>query len=595
MKRSSVTSAAPRGWAPRVAGTPSGWLVFVAALAASLYAWWPMLAAYPMAQGGDGPPYQKTLEAAIVSVTRYKEFPFWNAYECGGLPLWDNPQAPIGAPLAWPMFFVDTTMAMAAWYVVHSALGVVCMWRFARELLGLSHAASFVAGLVWAFSGFHQQHYSGGHFTFVPFLYFPLAWLLWRRAWDSVRDAVYLGLLVAWMFYEGAVYPLPHLVLILATCTVTGLAVRAGDLRRAAFWKGFLVAAVVVVVVGVGVAAARLLPVLDQLRSRTRPIGGETDALQWSTLRDMFLSRAHGRHVVGQTYVWPEYGAYFGPILLVLALAGAVLGALTHVELLVVLVVSALLMGGHFAEWAPWHVLKGHVFPFKEMRVPSRFRVEVSMALAAFVGVAIDRLGNLRIASPRSPASLRVAVLGVALVGVGDMMGVGIDWFAQCFTSPALAVQEPSPRLYFGGPGLAPNMSDQPRQNRGRLACWDEWGWGQGAPLWEGDVPQARALSESLRVLDVSRTQNTFALEVDAPTGGDVLLNATYDRQWQSDVGFPVDHHAALKVNVPPGHHRFVVRYFPRSFAKGLALTVITGLGVLAFFVTRRRSVSARP
>ncbi len=567
-------------------------LVLLAALAASLYAWWPMLAAYPAAQGGDGPPYQKTLEAAVVSVTRYREFPFWNAYECGGLPLWDNPQAPIGAPLAWPMFFVNTTAAMAAWYVVHSALGVACMWRFARELLGLTHAASFVAGLVWAFSGFHQQHYSGGHFTFVPFLYFPLAWLLWLRAWDELRDAVYLGLLVAWMFYEGAVYPLPHLVLILATCTLTGFAVRRSDLATGAFWRRFFSAAVVVVVVGVGVAAARLLPVLDQLRSRTRPIGGETDALQWSTLRDMFLARAHGRYVPGQTYVWPEYGAYFGPILLGLALTGAALGALAHAELIVVLVVSALLMGGHFAEWAPWHVLKGHVFPFKEMRVPSRFRAEVSMALAALVGVAIDRLGAVRIARVRDGArmtNLRAAVLGVALVGVGDMMGVGLDWFAQCFTSPALAAQEPAPRLYFGGPGLAPNMSDQPRQNRGRLACWDEWGWGQGAPLWEGDEAQARALTESLRVVAVSRTQNTFALEVDAPTGGEVLLNATYDRQWQSEVGAPADHHAALKVSVPPGNHRFVVRYRPRSFTKGLALTTVTSLGVVAFFVRARR------
>jgi hypothetical protein len=568
----------------------------VAALAASLYAWWPMLAAYPAAQGGDGPPYQKTLEAAVVSVTRYREFPFWNAYECGGLPLWDNPQAPIGAPLAWPMFFVNTTATMAAWYVVHSALGVLCMWRFARELLGLTHAASFVAGLAWAFSGFHQQHYSGGHFTFVPFLYFPLAWLLWVRAWDSLRDAVYLGLLVAWMFYEGAVYPLPHLVLVLATCTVTGLAARRADLRSGAFWRRFLVAAVVVAVVGAGVAAARLLPVLDQLRSRTRPIGGETDALQWATLRDMFLARSHGRFVLGQTYVWPEYGAYLGPILVALAIVGAGLGAVAHAELLVVLVVCALLMGGHFAEWAPWHLLKGHVFPFKEMRVPSRFRAEVAMVLAAFVGVAIDRLGVVRVASARDGArmtNLRAAVLGVALLGVGDMMGVGLDWFAQCFTSPALVAQEPSPRLYFGGPGLAPNMSDQPRQNRGRLACWDEWGWGQGAPLWEGDEPQARALTESLRVVAVSRTQNTFTLEVDAPTGGEVLLNATYDRQWQSEVGAPADHRGALKVSVPPGQHRFVVRYRPRSFAKGLAVTLLTSLGVVAFFVRARRRPSA--
>ncbi len=571
--------------------------VFVAGLAVSLYAWWPMVAAYPLAQGGDGPPYQKTLEAAVVSITRYSEFPFWNAYECGGLPLWDNPQAPIGAPLIWPMFFVNTTIAMAVWYILHSAIGVVCMWRFAREELRLSPAASTASGLVWAFCGFHQQHYSGGHVTFVPFLYFPLAWLLWRRSWESSRDAVLLGMLVAWMFYEGAVYPLPHLVLLLASCTFTGLVARGRRALDASFWRGFFLAAVIVSVVGVGLSAARMLPVLDQLRSRTRPIGGETDALQWSTLRDMFLHRSHGRGVMGQAYVWPEYGAYFGPILLALAVLGAVVGALEAWEILVAMAVCVLLMGGHFSEYAPWHLLKGHVFPFKEMRVPSRFRAEVSMCLAAFVGIAVDRIGAKRLV-PRPGhrgETLRPIVLAICFLGIGDMVGVGLEWFQQCFTSPALVQQKPSEHLYFGGPDMAPNMSDQPRQNRGRLGCWDEWAWGQGAPLWEGDVPQARALTPLVVIESVSRTQNTFTLIVDAPSGGEVQLNTTYDRQWQSSVGTPQDHHAALKIAVPPGHHAIAVRYRPRLFVAGAAISTLTLLAVCMFGIWQRRRSPAYP
>ena len=579
----------PQGTTPaRPRATPA-WrelgLVGLAALAVSAYAWWPMLAAYPAAQGGDGPPYQKTLEAAVVSITRYGEFPFWNAYECGGLPLWDNPQAPLGAPLIWPMFFVNTTAAMCAWYILHSAIGVVCMWTLARSELRLSRAAAFVAGLAWAFSGFHQQHYSGGHFTFVPFLYFPLAWLLWRRAWADVRSAVLLGLLVAWMFYEGAVYPLPHLVLVLTLATVTGLVQEGRRLRDATFWRGFLLAVAVVAVVGIGLSAARMFPVVDQLRSRTRPLAPEIDALQWTTLRDMFVARTHARHVVGQSYVWPEYGTYFGPLLLALALSGAVLGAARAWEFLVALAVFGLIMAGHFSNGAPWHLLKVHVFPFTEMRVPSRFRAEVSMFLALFVGLAVDRLGFRRwgMSGGNPGRSIRPFVLALAFVGVGDMLAVGIDWFSQCFTSPALTAQTASEHLYFGGPDLAPNMSDQPRQNRGRLACWDEWGWGQNAPLWEGDVPQARALSEAVSVEQVSRTQNTFSLVVDAPRGGGVLLNATFDRQWQSNAGTPGDHASALKVSLPPGHHELRVRYRPRLFGVGVAVTGVTALGVVAF------------
>ena len=321
------------------------------ALALSLFFWWPILAAYPNTQGGDGPPYYKTLEAARVSVVRYHELPLWNPYECGGLPLWDNPQSPVGAPLALPMFVVGTTMAMLLWYVLHSAAGFVCMWLFARGELKLSRAATFVASAMWAFNGFHQQHYSGGHFTFVPFLYFPLAILLWRRAENDVRMAVGLGVLVSWMFWEGGVYPLPHLLLILAAETLT----RMWPLARL---KGILRAAAIVAAFGFLLSASRMLPVADQLRSHTRSLGPETDHLVWSTLKQMFTARSHGRFVEGQEYVWPEFGAaHIGPILLALAIVGIFAGGLERIWLVALLAYSFALMMGHEGKLFPWAIL----------------------------------------------------------------------------------------------------------------------------------------------------------------------------------------------------------------------------------------------
>src|SRR5512140_187434 len=112
------------------------------ALTLSTFAWWPMLWWYPNTQNGDGPQYHKTLEAARVSILRYHELPLWNPYECGGLPLWDNPQSHVGAPLAWLTFLVGTTMTMMLWYVIHAALGFVSMWLFARHEVRLSRAAT---------------------------------------------------------------------------------------------------------------------------------------------------------------------------------------------------------------------------------------------------------------------------------------------------------------------------------------------------------------------------------------------------------------------------------------------------------------------
>ena len=580
----------PRRKLARFASRHLRWVALVTfALATSLYAWWPIIAAYPATQGGDGPVFQKALEAEHASIVRYHELPLWNPYECGGLPLWDNPQGPAGAPLVLLMFVTNTTKAMIAWYVIHSAIGFVCMWIFARKDLKLSGPASILASLVWAYSGFHQQHYGGGHFVFVSFLYFPLAVYLWRRAEHDLRAAGGLAILVAWMFHEGAVYPLPHLMLVLGAETL----MRLWPLRRI---KAIVRAAAVVGVLAFLLSASRMLPVADQLRAHVRPIGVETDFLQWETLKAMFLDRAHARGVPGQTYVWPEYGTYFGPLLVFLAVAGMIAGGLESFWLFALMLFCGALMWGHGSRFAPWHMLKSYVFPFKEMRVPSRFRVEVSMFLATFIGIAADKLplrfAQLpRIGTTQLGKTARGLVLVAGLVGVGDMLGVGIDWFRVCFYGAPLAKVVPSDHLYLGGAGLAPNFVDQPQQNRGRIACWEEWGWNQGAALWEGDVPQAKAGGGSVAVTDVSRTQNTFTITGDATAPGPVLVNSTYDKQWRTDIGATRNMENLLVIDVPAGHSVLHLRYLPRLFWPGVFLTLV---GVVATSLLFRRLARQR-
>ncbi len=561
-------------------------MLVLLAFGLSVFFWWPAIDAYPSTQGGDGPQYHKMLEAARVSLVRYHELPLWNPFECGGLPLWDNPQAFVGAPLAWLTFLVGTTRTMELWYVIHSALGFLCMWVFARREVKLSRAASLVASAMWAFNGFHQQHYSGGHTTFVPFLYFPLAILLWRRAESEIRWAVWLGVLVAWMMYEGAVYPIPHLAVVLAAESLT----RAWPPRRL---PRIARAGAIAGLVAFTVAASRFLPVIDQLRSHTRPLGEEHDSMHWATLKDMFLARTHPRTAEGQDYVWPEFGAYVGPILLGLSWVGIAVEGLENVWLLALLLLVFALMCGHYAWWAPWHVLKGHVFPFKEMRVPSRFRCEVTLFLSTFTGLAIDRLPRVakRLKAPDGLAGmLRGALLAFALVGIGDMIGVGKDWFAQCFLNPPAVRVQPSTRLYFGGRELA-QFIDEPQQNRGRIQCWDEWGFGWGAPLWEGDVPQARILGASGTVEVANRTQNTFTLDVDLERPTRVLLNSTYDRGWRATAGTVVDQNKELALDLPEGHHHVVLKYWPHGLTAGFLLTGLGIAGVVAFLVweSRRR------
>ncbi len=565
------------------------WLALIAfALALSVFAWWPMLASYPGTQTGDGPFYHKMIEAARVSVLRYHELPLWNPYECGGVPLWDNPQGVAGAPLVWLSPLVGTTRAIELWYVLHSVIGFVCMWVFSRRDVGLSRAASLVAAASWTFAGVHNQHLTGGHFVWVPYLYYPLALHLWRRAERDARAAVGTGIIVALSIYEGGAYPLPHLAVLLGLETLT----RVWPPRRV---LAIARAGAIVGVVGFTLGASRFLPVLDQLRHHTRQIGAESDFMHWSTLADVFLARAHERFVPGQEYVWPEFGDYLGPIVVLLALIGLLVQGRARLWMVGVAAAAFLLMCGHFASWAPWHIMKEHIYPYKQMRVPSRFVMLFTLFVSAWAGVAIDR-APLLLGKWGGARLWRSALVALALIGVGDLISVGMTWCAQCFDGAPQVRVVASTRLFLGGPDMAAFL-DGPAQNRGRLECWEEWGFEAGAPLWTGDVPQARATDDGAVVEVANRTQNTFTLDVDVKRPSVVLLNSAYDRGWRTSVGQVVRSGKQLAVELPAGRSRVKLHYWPAGLSLGFALSGASIAGMVAFFIldSRRRRRLAVP
>lgn len=543
-------------------------LLCLLGLLLSLALWWPALDTYPLTQNEDGPFYHRVIEAAKASIFRYHELPLWNAYECGGVPLWDNPQSIVGAPLTILTLGINTTLAIRIWYVVHSAAGFVCMWLFTRHELKLSRTAAMAAGVVFALTAAPSNHFGGGHTSFVPYLYAPVALLLWRRAENDRRYAAGLGLLFFLSFMEGGVYPVPEIGLVLAAETLT----RMGSWQRT---KNILVAALIFGAVFVSLSAFRLFPVIDQLRHHTRAIGAETDALSLKTVIAMFTVRGHELRVAGQMYVWGEYIAYVGMLGLACAFVGLLTTKREELWFAALAIFVFALMLGHVHKLAPWHILKSFIPPFKEMRVPSRWRLILLLFIAGWIGMAVDRVPPLvtRFFGRSLGGAARAAVAGIALLGAGDALGYASIVVGSRFTSPAEARVTPSTRLFFGGADTAAFL-DQPRQNRGRLECWDEWNFTAGAPQWTGDVPPARSRDPNVVVEVANRTQNTFTIDVDVRAPGRMLVNVPYDRGWRTDVGTVENENKLLVVDLPAGRHRVHLHYWPHGLTLGIFVTI---------------------
>jgi hypothetical protein len=550
----------------------------------ALWVWGVVIARAPAAGGGDGLFFFRMIEAGKISLSRYGELPLWNPYECGGVPLWDNPQSLVAAPLILLLQPTSTSFTIGAWIFVHVLAGFLGTWLLCRDELGVSRAGAFAAATLFAFSASHSNHIGGGHTVFASFQLAPLALFFWRRAERDPRCAIALGLLVANMFYGGGVYPLAFTGLMLAIETLTRLV----SPRRA---FAVVRAGIITAVVGVGVAAARLFPVLDQLAHHKRDIGEESDFIDGRLLAEMFLARSHALRF-GHEYVWGEYVSYTGPIVLVLAAVGLILGLRRRWWLLVLGGALLVLMLGHFAPWAPWTLLKSHVPPFVSMRVPSRFRLLLVLVLACGVAICVDELPRLltRLLGGGGLArAAQVAVVAVALAAAGDVAGHSIDIITPQWNGPVPSRPTPSTRLHLGGQDLA-QFIDQPRQNRGRLECWEEWAPFAGAPLWTGDLPQAKLASELAgTVYSVERTASSFRVDVELAEPATLLLNTSWARGWRTDAGVVREEGHQLVVDLPAGHHRFRVWYWPLGLTWGLIVTALTLVGsVVALFWLRR-------
>lgn len=557
-------------------------LVALLAVVLSVWAWWPMFVDYPGTATLDGRYFHHQLAIAKAAVTRYHELPLWNPFDCAGIPMWDHPEGITASPIFWLTIPFSTTVTMMIWHIVHAAVGFVGMWLLARRELELGETGAFIACVLWTFASCHTTQYAGAHEALISFYNAPLLLYLWRRAEHDWNAAVGCGLVLAWMAYDGATYPLPHSLLMLGLETLMRLWPAKRGLRVVA-------AGAVVGVVAFSVGAARILPLMAQLGSHTRAMDyPDADHLTAATFRDMYMMRtsAYLAHLPNQQYVIGEYLTYIGWLGVLLAFLGLMLTASELWWLVLLSFALVLLMAGHFAPWAPWTLLR-HVPPFTSMRVSARFRLLLMMPIALWIALATERAPALVSRwFPRWGRSVRAVLVGSALLVAGDAAGLGQELIVPRFQgAPERKELVASPRFYYGGPGLASDTIDQPRQNRASRACRAAWTWHQNAALWDGDVPQAKATDDGAVVDSVSRTHNTFTMEVTATRPSRILLNSAYEESWRSDVGAVVSERDTLAIDVPEGKHRIKARYWPRRFTFGIVLSVLGLLGALGFLL----------
>lgn len=541
-------------------------------------------------QGGstdDWRMFSGAWESARVSILQYHQWPSWNPWHCGGVVLYQDPQAGFPGPLFLLTFWwLPAVAGMKVWLLGHLLAGALGAWAVVRSRGGHPGEGLVAASMVAA-CGFCAEHFGGGHASFAPFLLFPWVLLAHRKALAAPRWSVVTAALLAVCVLSGATYPLPLMAVGLGLDCLVRL--RDPAARRAMLVTLPLTAALFVLLAGI-----RLLPVLAFLLEHPRLMPLD-DSMTVAEVIQTWTTRDHPRPFPGHVYVWPEYGNYIGVVPVVLLGVALVAAAVRRdalgpdrrvdVAVLVGLVWCAL---GNIPGFSLFGLL--HELPvYRSLRVPSRFLHPATVAAALAVSALLVDTRRLLEARGLRPRLLRAFVVAECLLALGlavDICRTNAPRLQQG-VDPPIPAGAASPRFRQDSGAPYWRWPTFPVAGIGTPACYAAFDWEAPRGLWMGEVPQERLDPPDVGTVRPTRwSPNVLTWEVDLQRPATLLVNQHDDSGWRADVGVRTERDGLVALELPAGRRSVTLTHRPQGLGLG-ALMSLLGVG-LAAWVWRR-------
>lgn len=179
---------------------------------------WQYLATGNKILGGDFDYYIQQYEAARISILHFHQFPLWNPWLSGGVPLFNNPQFGLCSLQTFFSILFGTVIGIKLAYVSYALLGFWGMYLLGRRHLRAPVYRSAVIGYIWIFNGFFAGH-GIWHYTFTSF--FLLPWLIYFfQERQKKYSWIGLGITAAVIVFSSIHYAFLMLSLIMAIMVV---------------------------------------------------------------------------------------------------------------------------------------------------------------------------------------------------------------------------------------------------------------------------------------------------------------------------------------------------------------------------------------
>lgn len=546
--------------------------------------------------GKDWNSFMGQAQAELTSLVDHHQFPLWNPWRKGGQVSFAQPESMLLSPVTPLMLAFGVIAAFKLILLPLFLFGCFGMWKLAGTL-GLNGAARLAPALAFFASAVFPLYLVAG----LPNWLFGICLLPWllhecRLGVEEPRALLKAGLCYAVLIFCGSVYQFVFFPIVL------GLDALPRSIARRSLRP--LLSTGAALMIGVALAAVRLIPMYDVFRVFPREMQGLVRYLEPDLIRKAFLDPVQpdlfslGGSVFfdGDNWVsWVTVGCYVGPVIVALAFAGALFGGLRALPFVAIAVAFAWLSLGSGTAFSLWDALH-HLPLFKSMQAPERLLMPAAFAVCVLAGLGLDSIARwirTRARLARAAPFVAAALLLCAVVP---------PVIANRHIAEAAFIVPRSPTRAAPGPFRQVQQEKRVSQWGGEL--FEAVLANQGNPLGHSDVPSRQAVKavgdpeyrgevylveDHGRVTSAQITPNEIRVRARLDAADVLVVNQNYFPGWVASgtrEGPLSPRQYLLSLPLPAGEHDLVLRFTQPSVARGLW---ISGLALLLWVVYARR------
>src|SRR3989344_283898 len=519
------------------------------------------------------------------TISTFHQFPLWNPYTCGGTSALGDPEFPALSPLFLLELVFGTPLGLKLSIYVSIATIALGILFLARKI-GIGVLGALAASLTISFSTVNLLEIVEGHQNILAAMYIPWVLLFWLSAYRSAgKKQMYatmsIAILLALMFFQGGIYLLMY---------------TAGAFLLMPFFvqykKRAMLISTIAGMLAICLASIKLIPVALWIR-QFQDTAYASSAYTLKNLHDVFLGRIlYGAEdiILNQGSGWHEYGAYIGPIILILAIIGCIAYRNNRiVRTLSIFAMVAILISSCGPLLKPLF----DQLPFIPRSNISRFILFAIIPLSLLAGFGLDSI-------QKQSRLMRIAAMLLLTLASIDIMSLAYPLASQAFVLPHVtrAINKaPYPIAY--SPFDYKTRHEGVDYTRGYDATLAGYGNMTYCSVL-GPNPAVEIITDegNKGILSFDNdpkatfsittwTPNNVILQTHTTKKTNAILNANYAKGWFVN-GIPANEiRNRPAISVEPGDAQIEFSYISPGMWEGITISLLTIVGIVWTLVRR--------